>query len=422
MKQIFTLPIILFLSIYGFSQSVKEELYADHRKMGDNHLVYQVPTEKYTPAPKGYKPVYISHYGRHGSRYHWSADDYKYFNDLFKKADSAGVLTDFGKSVADRAYRLYDDAYLRAGDVTQTGRRQHAGIAERMVKNYPEIFQGKAQIDVSVSTSQRCIMSMDAFCSQLKAMRPDVNITAESSKRLMYFICNDSWDTICRVMDDTLWSNPYSAFHEKYVHPERMMKSLFSDSMYVAQHINAVEFMRKLHEVNGTMQGIDDLDFDFDDVFTPDELYGCWFVQNAWWYGADGNCPLTRNRGMLFAKNLLTNFLDEADKALDGNGVSATLRFGHDTGLLPLCCLMQLEGCNVKTTDFEYLSTVWCDYKIIPMAANLQVVFYKSKKSDVVLVKFLLNEKEVDLPIHSDIAPYYKWNDVEQFYRNIANQ
>ena len=125
--------------------------------------------------------MYISHYGRHGSRYHWSADDYKYFYELFKKADSAGVLTDFGKSVADRAYRLYDDAYLRTGDLTQTGRKQHAGIAERMVKNYPEIFQGKAQIDVSVSTSQRCIMSMDAFCSQLKAMRPDVNISSSAA-------------------------------------------------------------------------------------------------------------------------------------------------------------------------------------------------------------------------------------------------
>ena len=26
------------------------------------------------PAPKGYKPFYISHYGRHGARYAWQSD------------------------------------------------------------------------------------------------------------------------------------------------------------------------------------------------------------------------------------------------------------------------------------------------------------------------------------------------------------
>ncbi len=404
------------------AQTVKKEVYADRNKMCSNHLRYQVPSEKQTVAPKGYTPFYISHYGRHGSRYHWGEQDYKYFNDIFKNAEKAGVLTEFGKSVADRMYRLYADGYLRAGDLTQTGRVQHMGIAERMVKNFPEIFEGKPQINVSVSTSQRCIMSMDAFCSQLKAMRPNAEITAESSKRLMSFICYDSWDSINKFMSDTLWTNAYESFHSENVNPDRMMKSLFTDSAYVAKNIDAVGFMRKLHEVHGTMQGIDDLDFDFSDVFTDDELYGCWLVQNAWWYGAYGLCPLTHEKGSKFAKNLLTNILDEADNALNGNGVDATLRFGHDTGLLPLCCLMQLEGCNAKVSNLDKLSEMWCDFKIIPMAANFQMIFYKSKKSDVILVKVLLNEKEVDLPIESDIAPYYKWNDVEQYYRNVILQ
>ncbi|MCQ2959241.1 MAG: histidine phosphatase family protein [Bacteroidales bacterium] len=415
--------VLIFLAVItfgvSFAQSVKEEVFADVNKMCSNHLRYQIPNEKYTVAPKGYKPVYISHYGRHGSRYHWGNSDYQYFYDLFKKAEQAGVLTDLGKSVAERMYRLYADAYLRAGDLTQTGRLQHAGIAERMVKNFPEVFDGKAVIDVSVSTSQRCIMSMDAFCSQLKAMCPDLQITAESSKRLMYFICNDSWDTVANYLSNPKWKDGYDDFHSKHVKPERMMKALFSDSLYVLENIDAVGFMRKLHEIHGTMQGIDDLDFDFADVFTQEELYGCWLVQNAWWYGAYGACPMTNSRGAKFAKNLLKHILDEADKALSGDGANATLRFGHDTGLLPLASLMQLEGCNSKITDLEKLSESWCDFKIIPMAGNLQMIFYKSKKSNDVLVKVLLNEREVDLPISSDIAPYYNWNDVEQFYRNV---
>lgn len=420
MRKVALLVVTLCTAFVAFSQSVKDEVYANHNKMCSNHFRYAPPTEKQTVAPKGYKPFYISHYGRHGSRYHYKGDDYRYLYDIFKKADREGVLTDFGKSVAGRVYRLYNDGYLRAGDLTQTGRAQHAGIAERMGKNFPEVFKGNARVDVTVSQSQRCIMSMDAFLLQLKTQFPDITITAESSKRVMSFICNDSWDTIAKYTADTIWKNQYDAFHAKHVNADRMMKSLFTDANYVAQHIDAVGFMRKLHEVHGTMQGIDDLNFDFEDVFTTDELYGCWLAQNAWWYGAYGLCPLTKECGSKFAKNLLTHILDEADKAIAGNGVCATLRFGHDTGLLPLCCLMQLEGCNAKVKNLEQLSEVWNDFKIIPMAGNFQMIFYKSKKSDDILVKVLLNEREVDLPINSDIAPYYKWNDVEQFYRNIA--
>lgn len=419
MRKLVLVSVSLIFVLVGQAQSVKEELYADHNKMCNNHFKYPIPNEKYTPAPKGYKPMYISHYGRHGSRYHWTNSDYEYFNDIFKKAENAGVLTDFGKDVAQRIYRLYADGNLRAGDLTQTGRAQHAGIAERMVKNFPEIFEGKAKVDVKASQSQRCIMSMDAFLLQLKSMKPEVEITAETSQRLMKYICYAPWDTVQRYLDDTLWKNTYEIFHQKYVHPERMMKSIFSDSSYVAENLNDVEFMRKLHEVHGTMQGIDDLDFDFEDVFTEDELYGCWLVQNAWWYGAYGSCPLTQGKGGKLAKYLLTQILDDADYALDNN-IQATLRFGHDTGILPLVSLMQLEGCNAQVKNLDDLSAQWCDFKIIPMAANFQMIFYKSKKSNVVLVKVLLNEKEVDLPIPSDIAPYYKWNDVEAFYRNIA--
>lgn len=415
---------ITFSFSLAFSQSVKQEVYADKNKMCNNHLRYQDPKEKYTTAPKGYKPVYISHYGRHGSRYHWTADDYQYFYNIFKNAEKAGVLTDLGKSAAQRIYRLYNDAALRAGDLTQTGREQHAGIAKRMVNNFPEIFDGNAKIDVKASQSQRCIMSMDAFLLQIKTMCPKVEITAETSKRIMEYICYAPWDTVQKYMNDTLWTNNYETFHQKHVNPDRMMKAIFSDSSYVAQNIDAVHFMRKLHEIHGTMQGVDDLDFDFADLFTDDELYGCWLVQNAWWYGSYGKCPLTRGNGAKLGKYLLTQILDDADYALDNN-IQATLRFGHDTGILPLVSLMQLEGCNANITDLEQLSENWCDFKIIPMAANFQMIFYKSKKSNTILVKVLLNEKEVDLPItpkNNDIAPYYNWNDVEAYYRNIVNQ
>ena len=51
------------------------------------------------------------------------------------------------------------------------------------------------------------------------------------------------------------------------------------------------------------------------------------------------------------------------------------------------------------------------------MAANVQFVFYRKSGSDDILVKALLNEREVRLPVKSKLAPYYNWRDVEGYYR-----
>jgi hypothetical protein len=47
------------------------------------------------------------------------------------------------------------------------------------------------------------------------------------------------------------------------------------------------------------------------------------------------------------------------------------------------------------------------------MASNIQFIFYRSKKSDDVLVRILHNENDVTLPIESATAPFYKWEDVK---------
>lgn len=60
---------------------------------------------------------------------------------------------------------------------------------------------------------------------------------------------------------------------------------------------------------------------------------------------------------------------------------------------------------------------VWHDYELSPMAANLQMVFYRNDSDDV-LVKFPLNEEEVMMPISSDTAPYYSWHAAREYLLN----
>ena len=57
------------------------------------------------------------------------------------------------------------------------------------------------------------------------------------------------------------------------------------------------------------------------------------------------------------------------------------------------------------------------------MGGNLQLVFYRSNPQDEdVLVKVLLNENEATLPIKSDEAPYYHWNDVRDYYLKMLDE
>lgn len=412
-----TIGVLCFATLNA--QTTKEEMLANPSLMNSNGLVYQTNFKPQTPAPKGYKPFYISHYGRHGSRYHYTGFDYMTLRNTMVSADEANALTPTGKDLKDRICKLYDDGYNRAGDLTRTGFMQHQGIAERMVNSFPEIFADGAKIDVKSSTSHRVIMSMDAFLQKLNALRPNLNIYTESSKRLMSYINNEKKDSLNVYLRGAEWNKVNSEFGQQIIQPERFVNTIFADTAYAKSKVNGFQLMRKLYEINSTMQGIDDLDFDFSDFFTQEELFNNWQLQNVYWYSNYSTCPYTKSHGAKLAKALLTNFLDEADKAIAGNGTSATLRFGHDTGLLPLASLMELEGCNAEVTDLAELYKVWCDYKIIPMAGNLQMIFYKSDKTNDILVKVLLNENEVKLPIESKTAPYYNWSEVEAYYRDI---
>ena len=51
------------------------------------------------------------------------------------------------------------------------------------------------------------------------------------------------------------------------------------------------------------------------------------------------------------------------------------------------------------------------------MAANIQLIFYRSNPDDQdVWFKVLFNEDEATLPLPGDHAPYYRWSDFRSYY------
>ena len=96
---------------------------------------------------------------------------------------------------------------------------------------------------------------------------------------------------------------------------------------------------------------------------------------------------------------------------------SADLRFGHDGNLMPLTCLMAFDGCTAEVSDPDLIADAWRDYRISPMAANIQMIFYRKEGTADILVRILHNEHEMYFPLASARPPYYKWDDLRAFYR-----
>ena len=86
----------LLVSSLG-AQTTKEEMMLHINQTASNYRAYSTDFKPQSKVPKGYQAFYVSHYGRHGSRYHYSATDFKNMLEILQKADSANALTELGQ-------------------------------------------------------------------------------------------------------------------------------------------------------------------------------------------------------------------------------------------------------------------------------------------------------------------------------------
>ena len=77
----------------ALAQTSRTELRAHLDLASGNYCNYPNPTGHVTPAPDGYEPFYVSHYGRHGARYMTDNDAYKYAIAKMDTAKTLGLLT-----------------------------------------------------------------------------------------------------------------------------------------------------------------------------------------------------------------------------------------------------------------------------------------------------------------------------------------
>jgi len=379
---------------------------ADPDRAGGTYYAYPYVAEGKTPRPEGYEAFYLSHYGRHGSRYLTRDDRYSRPLGFYRSQRKAGNLTPLGEDFLRRMETLWAEVEGKGGQLSAIGARQHREIAGRMMERYPSLFTPGAVIEASSSTSGRCQASMNAFCDSLLSACPGLSLSRRSDEETMAVLVPKNPEINALDDDFSPWrTSVYADFKAAHIHPQRLLRSLLKDASCIQDPVEAASDLYYL------ATGIQDIPsaVDFYDLFTPEELYGALQCVDTRMYYVN----VAGTIGPESVRPLLKDFLDKADAAVSGaSPATATLRFGHDSILIRLLSLLGVKECAAHETDLDKYADAWVGWQVSPMAANLQVIFYRGR--DGVKLKLLLNERETSIPTLGE-GPYYDWNTFREY-------
>lgn len=398
---------------------VSKELRADVNRAAG--MFYARPVGKMpkdTPAPDGKKPFYINHYGCPGSYYLDKTEYYEEAYAVFAKADSLGKLTKLGHDVFRRLDLLQQNAKDRGGELTAKGAKQSRELMKQMVERFPDMFTSKGYYSVRSIVENRCILTMQEGLLQLSSMHQPILARSKASLQELRFM--DPVDhELTAQRTDSLTLARYNQFVALNSNDGRLMASLFNDQNYVITNIDAAKLCRQLYILAGNVQHTDLAgSVTLYDIFTPEEIHQHWRKQNAWHYIKYGGCTLNGGYQAYLQRAVLRNMMHMGDSVLKRYNPLMHLRYTHESVVMSLACLMELDNCGLHTDNLDSLEIYgWANYRIAPLGGSIEMIHYRSDRNDPdVLVKVLLNGYEARLPIKTDCAPYYHWQDVKRYY------
>lgn len=403
---------VVSLTLSAQNSSVLDQVKADPKKSygNDYPYLYKHDTEL-TKAPKGYKPFYISHYSRHGSRYYWNESLYKQLDTILTEASKNELLTAEGEAFYNRFMDAKQELMTGISELTQLGWEQHQGISRRMFDNFPEIFAKGGNVLAISSLSGRCVLSMAAFCQELVQCNPEIEIREQSSRFTL--------DGVVPTDKENPSKRSYPKATPRFVKNRDRIGS--SDPLHddilrrVFKSTEGLPFngRRIAGSLMSLYTSLPNIGHEgmMGDIITDAEIAARWESSNLGSYSWVFS-------GQYEMIPVLEDIIAKADAAIDGSsGRIGDFRFGHDSCIGPLTVLLGINGADRDPEDPSEVKNIYQNWQTC-MACNIQLVFYRSRKSpDDILVKCLLNEKEAALPVETDSFPYYRWSDVREFYQ-----
>jgi hypothetical protein len=414
-KIISTLFLVLIaLTAFGQSNSAMDQLKKDPRKAYGMDYPYSFETYKMTKAPKGYKPFYISHYGRHGSRYYWTDQLYKDLDRVFTAAHEKHLLTSEGEAFYKKFMALKEELMTGVSELTQLGWDQHQYIARTMYNNFPEVFKKGGNVYAISSLTGRCVISMASFCQELTQCNPKLEIREQSSRFTL--------DGVVPTDRQNPIKHNYPRTKPKYEKNQDQFKKIEGLREKVASRVlistdslpkNANQIGSDLLNLYTSLPNINHEGM-MDNIVSDEEIVKEWEGSNLGSY----SWVFSPQYQMI---PILEDVIKKADAVIDGSSDHLSdLRFGHDTCLGPLTVLMGINGADLDPEDPYEVKNCYQNWETCK-GSNFQLIFYKSKKGKDILVKCLLNGCEAKLPIATDQYPYYKWSELRRFYTDRCN-
>ena len=423
MKKAFLLAVaVLFTALAGaqdkeipgdvLSPELNEYLMALPQRAAFNSHFYEFLPVRDTPAPAGFKPFYISHYGRHGSRSDLGDGTFIRVRDCLQAGADEGILTPAGEELLAYTLRIIELHGGMEGRLTERGAHEHEQLAERMYKRFKPVFRN-GEVHALSSESPRALVSMAAFTSSLKACKGDLAVTWDCGAKYQRFLTRNSSEQVKKAADAMAWSSmtavpvdTLAIFRSFFTDPARGM-ALIGKPRRLISGIFTIASYAPAYGVN-------------DDLFRflPWDAVVAAYRRHALnAYLAQCNSVPFGDQRMPRAGLLAAEIVRRADEAIAGAPVAADLRFGHDWPFLGICSYFGLEGYGYPRLTAEEAARSWNGPKLCPFAANLQLVFYRNRKGDV-LVKFLANEQETPIPeLDAYSGPYYRWEDVKTYIK-----
>ena len=414
--------ILLLVPLLGWSMTagaqrlgVREEVRADWNKSSGLDCLYDLSPKASTPVPKGYEAVYISHYGRHGSRYAYTSNAYTVILNMLSEGRKQGNLTPKGEALLNELEPFWDYVQYRVGDLTEIGWNQHQEIARTMVQSFPTVFGKGSTVDACSSASVRAIMSMSSCCTALSRLTPETKVYEHQGI------------TDIQATRPNQGSNPFKYQGPEYAFPygessesfffrhfpnyKDVLARLFKNTDAALGLRNPYDAFFDLYMFVAGMNSLPaDVRVDVKDFFTVEEYATLWETDN---YERFREYFAYRTP----CSSIVDDMVEKATEMLAAGKRGAHLRYGHDHVVMALEMIMNLEHFDEAPENPDDL-VYWFQTFRSPMAANIQYVFFQPKKgkSGDTLVKVLLNGEEAHL---GDLEgfPYYRWDDVKAYLK-----
>ncbi len=403
---------------------------------------YPAPAGGYTSPPAGFQAVFVNYVGRHGARFMTKEGPDTEALRLLDAAEGKTGLTKVGLRVRRMVRRLCAIEKGQYENITLLGAEEQQAIGRRMLSRYPTAFTGRG-LDIVVTYKVRTQQSADAFLTAFAGYKGQRRFS-----RLA-----DSLDAVLRFYD-------LSPAYQRYKKSEGLKKAFDSldrdrrtgeAAAAVCERVFTPGFRAGLKSTEelrfaGNLYDLYSVQFslireakdsvDLGIAFGAPELAWEDFVSGAQDFLEKGPGRDPLGIQVKVAAPLLVDFVRTMDEVVKqgaagaaasgsgaqvaggsdvpraGDGRDAVLRFTHAEAISPFATLLGISEASVPVSDIYDYSKHWRVGDIIPLSANVQWIVYSNGKE--YLIKILLNEREVSLPI-GGMGTFYRWEELRKY-------